>query len=318
VSASLETRIDPARLRGAVAVLMGGDSAEREVSLRGGRAVHQALEARVPGALAIDVDGEILARLQQERVGHAFLMLHGRGGEDGTIQGALEQLQIAYTGSGVLASALAMDKLRCKWLWAGLGIDTPAFALLDGAGRYPELEPLLGPQMIVKPSREGSSIGMMRVSGADELDAAYALACRYDDDVLVETWIDGAEYTVAILGDEALPPIRLETDRGFYDYDAKYVADDTRYICPCGLGADEEQTLRTLALRAYRSLDCRGWGRVDLMRDRSGRWLVLEVNTCPGMTDHSLVPMAAAAAGIDFEELVARIFTLSLDTGGGR
>jgi D-alanine-D-alanine ligase len=288
----------------------------REVSLHGGRAVHRALCARLPDTQAMDAGPDIIERLQNEAIAHVFLMLHGRGGEDGTIQGALETLSVTYTGSGVMSSAIAMDKLRSKWLWQGIGVASPAFALLNAGSHYEELAKRLGPQMIVKPSHEGSSIGMMRVASATELARAWEVASPYDSDVLVEAWVDGEEYTVAIVGDEALPAIRLETDHDFYDYDAKYRSSTTRYICPCGLSPAEEQALQQLALQAYDSLGCRGWGRVDLMRDQDGCFQVLEVNTCPGMTDHSLVPMAAAAAGMDFENLVALIFAHSLEGGG--
>jgi len=305
--------IDKRRLRGRVAVLMGGHSAEREVSLKGGSAVHKALAARLTDTLAIQADNDVLDTLIRERISHVFLMLHGRGGEDGTIQGALETVGMTYTGSGVMASALSMDKLRCKWLWRGLQIDTPAFSQLTGNDNYSELALALGPRMIVKPAHEGSSLGMTRVCGQDQLREAWELASRYDSDVFVEAWIDGPEYTVAIVDDEVLPPIRLETDRPFYDYEAKYLSSTTRYYCPAGLDDEDESSLKALAEKAYRSVDCHGWGRVDLMRDPDGRFQVLEINTCPGMTDHSLVPMAAAAAGIDFENLVARIFNLSLE-----
>lgn len=308
--------VDEARLRGRVAVLMGGDSAERAVSLAGGRAVYAALRVRLPDLLAVDAGEDVLEVLTRERIKHVFLMLHGRGGEDGRIQGALDTLGVSYTGSGVMSSALSMDKLRCKWLWRGLGIDTPLFAQLYAHCNYEELIKELGSELIVKPAREGSSIGMMRVGRADELSMAWKLARQYDSEVLVEKWIHGPEYTVAIVEDEVLPPIRLETERAFYDYEAKYHATTTRYHCPAELSTEDFYTLSSVAGRAYHSIGCEGWGRVDLMRDAQGRFLVLEVNTCPGMTDHSLVPMAAAAAGIDFQNLVVRIFNSSLAGGG--
>ena len=304
--------IESTLLNGEVAVLMGGSSAERDVSLNGGMNVHRALQSRIPRARAIDVGDDILDVLLAEKIAHVFLMLHGRGGEDGTIQGALETLGLTYTGASVMASALSMDKLRCKWLWKGLEIATPPWRLLDAGCRYHDLAALLDEQMIVKPSREGSSIGMTRVSCEAELHTAWDLARNYDSDVLVEAWIEGPEYTVAIVGDEVLPPIRLETEHSFYDYEAKYQSSTTRYLCPCGLEQPDELSLKKLAWQAYESVDCSGWGRVDVMSDGPGSFLVLEVNTCPGMTDHSLVPMAAVASGIDFENLVVRIFNDSL------
>ncbi len=310
--------IDRAALRGPVAVLMGGSSAEREVSLESGRAVHAALSRRLDGVLAIDAGADVLGRLAGAGVAHVFIALHGRGGEDGTMQGALQTLGISYTGSGVLACALAMDKLRCKRFWQAEGIATPDFAVADAAADYAALAARLGPRLIVKPASEGSSIGITPVDGAAELGRAVALASRYDSCVLVERRVMGPEYTVAIVDGEILPSIRLETPRTFYDYEAKYQLDTTRYLCPSGLDARDEAELAALAARAFDSLGCRGWGRVDVMRDAaSGEFLVLEVNTAPGMTSHSLVPMAARAVGIEFDDLVVRIFSASL-AGGAR
>jgi len=305
--------IDRAALRGPVAVLMGGSSAEREVSLESGRAVHAALSRRLDGVLAIDAGADVLGRLAGAGVAHAFIALHGRGGEDGTMQGALQTLGISYTGSGVLACALAMDKLRCKRFWQAEGIATPDFAVADVTANFDELAARLGPRLIVKPASEGSSIGITPVDSAAELSRAVALASRYDSCVLVERRVMGPEYTVAIVDGEILPSIRLETPRTFYDYEAKYQLDTTRYLCPSGLDERAERELATLAARAFDSLGCRGWGRVDVMRDAaSGEFLVLEVNTAPGMTSHSLVPMAAQAVGIGFDDLVVRIFNASL------
>ncbi len=297
---------------GRVAVLFGGQSAEREVSLVSGRAVLEGLLRRGVDAHGIDVGPDILGRLEQGRFDRAFVVLHGRGGEDGVIQGALELLGIPYTGSGVAGSALGMDKLRCKWLWQGLGLPTPPFvtvrqeADLAAAGR-------LEFPLMVKPAHEGSSIGMARVETPDQLREAWRAAAVYDPEVFAESWVTGEEYTAAVLGDRALPLIRLETPHVFYDYDAKYHADTTRYHCPSGLPEAEESALQELALSAFRSVGARGWGRVDLMRDREGRPWLIEVNTVPGMTGHSLVPMAAAAVGIDFDELVWRILALSVE-----
>ncbi len=289
---------------GKVVVLMGGQSAEREISLRSGQAVLAALLRQGVDAHAVDVTPDLMAQLTG--FDRAFIALHGRGGEDGVIQGALETLGLPYTGSGVAGSALGMDKYRCKLLWRGLGLPTADFVMLQSE---PDLDAAaaLGFPLIIKPSHEGSSIGMARVESRAELQQAWRDAARYDAEVMAEKWISGAEFTAAILGDEVLPLIRLETPRTFYDYAAKYEADDTRYLCPCGLDEAQQQQLQQLALKAFRSVDAGGWGRVDLMQDADGRFLLLEVNTSPGMTDHSLVPMAARARGIGFDLLVWRI-----------
>ncbi|MBA1149341.1 D-alanine--D-alanine ligase [Ectothiorhodospiraceae bacterium WFHF3C12] len=290
---------------GRVAVLMGGDSAEREISLKSGTAVLEAL-----GSLGVDAHGydpsrEGIAGLA--RFDRAFIALHGRGGEDGVIQGALQALGVPYTGSGVLGSALAMDKHRSKLCWQGLGLPTPAFRVLRREADLGAAVQTLGLPLMIKPSHEGSSIGMTRVDKAQELESAWRDAMRYDDQVVAEAWIDGGEYTVSLLSGEALPGIRLETPRGFYDFEAKYRAGDTLYHCPCGLDAEAEAEMQALAGEAFGALGCEGWGRVDFMRDEVGRFWLLEANTVPGMTDHSLVPMAAAAAGVGMAELVWRI-----------
>ncbi|MCH8544372.1 MAG: D-alanine--D-alanine ligase [Alcanivorax sp.] len=293
---------------GRVAVLAGGQSAERDISLKSGKAVHAAL--RGLGVLAelvdpSDVSVDTLAGF--ERI---FIALHGRGGEDGVIQGVLEHLQVPYTGSGVMASAIGMDKVRTKLLWAGAGLPTPGFYV---AGQD---ELALGFPLMVKPAREGSSIGMRKVSTSAELAEAVAEARKYDADVLVEQWVEGPEFTVAVLDDRALPAIRLETPNSFYDFEAKYRADTTRYLCPCGLDEQAETKLKDLALRAFRLVGASGWGRVDVMQDASGQFQLLEINTVPGMTDHSLVPMAAKADGMAFDELVAEILlSATLDAG---
>ncbi len=292
---------------GRVAVLHGGTSAERPISLLSGAAVLRGLLAAGVDAYGIDVGADLVARLIAEPPARAFIALHGPGGEDGTVQGALEFMGIPYTGSGVLASALALDKLRCKQLWRGVGLPTAPFALLDANTDWARVLAELGGAAMVKPAREGSSLGMAKAITADQLAAAWRVAAGFDALVLAEAWLAGAEYTVGVLAGRALPAIRLETDRAFYDYDAKYLADDTRYLCPCGLSADAEAELQELALQAFASLGGRGWGRVDVMADASGALHLLEVNTVPGMTDHSLVPMAAAAAGLSFPELVVAI-----------
>ncbi len=297
---------------GRVAVLLGGPSAEREVSLKSGGAVLEALRRSGVHAVAVDADGTVLDRLRAERAERAFIALHGRWGEDGVIQGALEVAGIPYTGSGVLGSALAMDKLRSKQLWQGAGIPTPAYVELGGDIRIEQVVDGLGLPLFVKPSREGSSIGVSRVDTIDQLEAAWEQARLVDDRVIAERCIQGIELTVGVLGEEALPTIRLETPRTFYDYEAKYLSDTTRYLCPCGLDGQIERRLQEQSLAAFRLLDCSGWGRVDLMLDANGNPYFLEVNTVPGMTDHSLVPMAARAAGIEFDELVLRILETSL------
>lgn len=298
-------------LSGPVAVLSGGNSAEREVSLLSGQAVFAALARQGVAATLVDTaDSGWWQRFPGE-FAHAFIALHGPGGEDGTVQGMLETLGVSYTGSGVMASALAMDKLRTKQLWRGIGLATPEFEVLTAHSDFAELI-RRWQTVMVKPAHEGSSIGMAKAASADALAAAYADAARYDAVVLAERCIRGAEYTVAVLGERALPAIRLETDNVFYDYEAKYVSDDTRYLCPCGLSAERERELATLALAAFDSLGCRGWGRADVMQDGDGTFYLLEVNTVPGMTSHSLVPMAAQAAGLDFDALVLEILRLSL------
>ena len=309
------TVTDPAAF-GKVAVLMGGWSAEREVSLKSGAAVLAALRAREVNAHGIDADRTVLNALAAGNFDRAFIVLHGRGGEDGVVQGALEMLGIPYTGSGVLASALGMDKLRTKQLWLGMGLPTPPYRRVDSAGELAAAAGELGLPLAVKPSREGSSIGISRVDEASQVSGAWERAAACDSPVLVEPWIVGQEYTGAVLQGEALPLIRLETPRAFYDYEAKYHADDTRYLCPCGLPAAREAELRELVRRAYAAVGGYGWGRVDLLVDGQGQPWLLEVNTVPGMTDHSLVPMAARATGVNFEALVWRILETSLSRAG--
>jgi len=302
---------------GKVGVLFGGKSAEREVSLKSGAMVLAALKAKGVDAHAFDPRDRSLDALAAERFERVFIALHGRYGEDGTMQGALELLGIPYTGSGVLASALAMDKWRTKLLWQAAGVPTPPYVMLTRETDFRAVADHLGLPIMVKPANEGSSIGMSKVRRAQDLEEAFALAVNYDDVVIAEKFIEGTELTGGILGDIALPLIRLETPRDFYDYEAKYLADDTRYIVPCGLAADKEREVQELGLAAFRTLGCRGWGRVDLMLDREGRPWFLEVNTSPGMTDHSLVPMAARHAGIAFEELCVRILGMATLTGLG-
>ena len=296
---------------GRVAVLLGGRSAEREVSLKSGSMVLAALRASGVDAHSFDPRERGLDALIAERFDRVFIALHGRYGEDGTVQGALELLGIPYTGSGVMASALAMDKWRTKLVWQAAGVRTPRYELLDPSTDLGAVAARLGLPLMVKPANEGSSIGMSKVTRAGDLDEAYALAANYDRIVIAEQFIAGSELTAAILGDEALPLIRLETPRVFYDYQAKYHADDTRYLCPSGLSSADEQVIQAEVLRAFATVGCRGWGRVDLMIDSDGAPSFLEVNTAPGMTDHSLVPMAARAHGLSYEALCLRILALA-------
>ncbi len=297
---------------GRVVVLYGGQSGEREVSLQGGKAVLSALQDAGLDAHGLDLVPGWIAELETLQADRVFIVLHGAGGEDGTVQGALECLGLPYTGSGVLASALAMDKLRCKQLWMGMGLPTAGFARLEKDSDWSALLAELGGEVMVKPANEGSSLGMAKAGSADELQAAWSAADAFDRVVIAERWLSGSEYTVAILNGRPLPVIKLETDRPFYDYEAKYLSDDTRYLCPCGLSTDAEKAMQTLALDAFISLGCQGWGRVDVMMTADGKPCLLEVNTVPGMTDHSLVPMAAAAAGLNFTDLLLEILQTSL------
>lgn len=301
------------RALGRVAVFMGGDSAERDVSLKSGKAVLAALVSAGVDAFAMDVQGCLLKTVQNPEFDRVFIALHGRGGEDGTLQAILSQAGIPYTGSEVLASALAMDKLRTKYVFAGCGLPTPKFRTMSATDEAEQIVQDLRLPLSVKPSREGSSIGIRKVNTVAELAEAYEEAAALDSLVLVEEWIEGPEFTVSLLQDNALPAIGLSTDHVFYDYDAKYLADDTRYRIPCGLSPQDEVRLQSLALEAFRVVGCRTWGRVDIMQDKDGEFWLLEVNTVPGMTDHSLVPMSARAAGISFEELVVRILRDTLE-----
>jgi len=302
---------DPATF-GRVAVVMGGWSAERPVSLDSGKAVHAALVSKGVDAQQVDVDRRRLLDLAREGFDRVWLALHGPGGEDGIAQSALELQGLPYTGSGVLACALSMDKARCKALWAARGIPTPAHQLVDVAAQPAEIVDMLGLPLFVKPSHEGSSIGMSRVDRQDQLPAAIAEAARYDSEVLVEQFVDGPEYTAAIIEDRSLPLIHIETPRRFYDYEAKYAADNTLYHCPSGLDAEREASLQRLCRRAFDVIGGRGWGRLDFMLDRSGNPWFLEMNASPGMTSHSLVPTAAQAVGMDFGALAWRILESTL------
>ncbi len=297
---------------GKAAVLRGGHSSEREISLLSGAAVAAALRRRGVDASEADVDEAGLGRLLGGEFDRAFIALHGRGGEDGVIQGFLETLCIPYTGSGVAGSALAMDKVRCKQLWQSQGLPTPRFRLLRAAADLEGAPWELGLPLMVKPSREGSSYGAAKVETTAALEAAWRNAAKYDEDVICEEWLSGGDYTVSLLDGEALPAIKIETVREFYDYQAKYLDDDTRYLCPCGLPEARERELADLARRAFAAAGGSGWGRVDVLADAAGRLGAIDVNTVPGMTSHSLVPQAAQAAGIDFDELALRILETSM------
>lgn len=293
-----------------VAVLMGGKSAERDVSLASGRAVCEALSTLKIEHVMFDPAVQPLSELHAMNIDLAFIILHGRGGEDGTIQGALEYLEIPYTGSGVLGSALAMNKIHTKEIWVARELPTPNFLRVNAPLQEAEANKILCEfthNIMVKPSREGSSIGMAKVKNSAELIAAVNTALELDDEVLLEAYVTGQEYTVAILDDVALPSIRMVTPHVFYDYAAKYQDNTTEYFCPSGLTDNEEQQLANLCLDAFRSVSATGWGRVDVMRDETGQFLLLEVNTVPGMTAKSLVPKAARQAGIDFPNLVLKI-----------
>jgi D-alanine-D-alanine ligase len=294
---------------GRVAVLLGGDSTEREISLLSGNAVLAALQRRGVDAHAFDPRETSLPKVTGfDRV---WIALHGPGGEDGTLQGALEYLGVPYTGSGVMGSAIGMDKLRTKRLAHAIGVATADFVVLRGRPDFELAIERLGVPMIVKPATQGSSVGMSKVEKAEDLPAAYEAAAKIESAVFAEPWITGKEYTVAVLQGQALPSIRIETPKKFYDYEAKYFRDDTKYFCPSGLSGPAEQHLANLALAAFDAVGASGWGRADFMMDTTGRPLLLEVNTIPGMTDHSLVPMAARASGIDFDELVWRVLETS-------
>ncbi|MEX2482358.1 MAG: D-alanine--D-alanine ligase [Gammaproteobacteria bacterium] len=306
------------RAAGRVGVLMGGASAERAISLRSGEAVLTALRNAGVDACPIDWNGRLSREFFEHAVDRYFIVLHGRGGEDGQIQAVLDLIGIPYTGSGVLGCALAMDKPRAKLVWTGAGLPTPSFEM-PGEDYDPEaILARLGAPVFVKPAREGSSIGVSKVDNGEALRTAIEQARAFDPDVLVERAISGGEYTLSVVDGEALPMIKLETSRAFYDYEAKYVADDTRYLCPCGLASADEQAAAELGMRAFDALNCRGWGRVDFMRDDSGQMWLIELNTVPGMTDHSLVPMAARENGMSFEDLVLTILAASMRTEQGR
>lgn len=297
---------------GRVGVIYGGNSSERKISLLTGSAIAEALKSQGVDTVAIDVKDQSLEAISAAKIDHAFIAVHGPGGEDGTLQGALEYLGIPYTGSGVMASALAMDKLRCKQIWKGIDLPTTDFASLHKNTDWQQTIDKLGGCLVVKPACEGSSVGMSIAKSANQLKEAWELAYKYDAKVIAEPRLMGEEYTVAILADQALPSIRIQANATFYDYEAKYLSDKTEYFCPSGLDAERENELAQLCIDAFNSIDGKGWGRVDVMTDLNGKFYILEVNTVPGMTSHSLVPMAAKASGIDFEKLVLAILEESI------
>jgi len=313
-SSMSQTRVvvDDPRQFGKVAVLLGGHSAEREISLMSGAAVHEALCARGVDAQRVDAADDLVATLQSGAFDRAWIALHGRGGEDGAVQGLLEFMGISYTGSGIKGSAISMDKLRTKRLFTGAGLGTPDYRVMTDAQDSASIIAALGLPLMIKPAEEGSSLGLVRVEQPGELAAAYAAAARYDCEVFAERWVTGREYTVAVLQGEALPLVRIDAANTFYDYEAKYFSDQTRYVCPCELSPEREREWGEMALRAFSAVGASGWGRVDFMLGDGDEPLLLEVNTVPGMTSHSLVPMAAAANGIDFGELVWRVLETSL------
>jgi D-alanine-D-alanine ligase len=296
---------------GKVAVLMGGRSAEREISLMSGKNVLEGLQRKGVDAHAFDPAERELFELKRDGYQRAFLILHGRYGEDGTVQGALETMGIPYTGSGVMASALCMDKLRTKLIWLASGLPTPRHAVLTDKSDWSSVAKELGLPLIVKPAHEGSSIGLTKVTSIEKIEAAYELAAKCDSLVIAEEFIGGRELTAAFLDDRALPLIRIEAPQGNYDYQNKYFTDVVKYHCPSGLPAAQETELQATVMRAAEALGCAGWGRADLMLRDDGRAFLLEMNTAPGMTGHSLVPMAARAAGIEFDDLVLRILELA-------
>ncbi len=303
---------------GRVAVVMGGYSAEREISLVSGKSVYEALQSAGVDVVAITVDDDLIRPILAEAPDRVFIALHGRGGEDGVLQGALQAAGIPYTGSGVLGSAIAMDKVKTRNLWAAAKLPVAPGWVIDAPEHVDEekarlILARLGPKVAVKPANEGSSVGVSCAENVETLLTAIREAARYDQNILIEHWIDGDEYTVGILNMQALPSIRIETPEGFYDYQAKYQSNSTQYHCPSGLSDEEEAKLGDIALRAFRCIGCSGWGRVDLIRDRVGRWFLLEANTVPGMTPKSLVPMAAKQTGLSFEALCVQVILSTLE-----
>lgn len=296
-----------------IALLYGGESSERSVSLKSGEAILAAFKRQGLDIIAIDCKLKDLAKqLEQHAIEHCFIALHGGAGEDGTVQAVLKSLAIGYTGSNMLGCAIAMDKQKTKLIWQGAGVKTADFMKVDRETSWQQVNQKIGSTFMVKPAHEGSSIGMSKVENADQFNKAMALALQYDGEIIAEKWLAGSEYTVAILGDRALPIVKLSTDHSFYDFEAKYESNSTQYICPCGLDESTEKRIQQEALVAFKALGCTGWGRIDVMQDGQGDFYFLEANTVPGMTDHSLVPMAAKAIGINFDDLVVTILQQSI------
>lgn len=312
----MSQKVTTATQFGRVAVLMGGRSAERQISLRSGNAVLAALQEQGIDAFSVDVDDTVSEQLLKQKCDRAFVILHGRGGEDGEIQGLLQAVNIPFTGSGIVGAVMSMNKRISKLLWQQQGLPTPKFIHISSTDQKEQLLAELGLPLIIKPVNEGSSIGMSKVTRAEDLAAAIELAFQYDSDVIAEQWIDGAEYTVSLLDGKALPVIRLKTPNAFYDFDAKYQANTTEYLCPCGLSEEQEAACQQLALKAFNALGMTGWGRIDVMANQQGDFYLLEANSIPGMTDHSLVPMAAKQAGLSFEQLVWQILQTSFGAKG--
>ncbi len=306
-------KIDPKQF-GKVVVLMGGTSAEREISLESGNNILRALKRNAIDAYGLDTKGDVVTELLSTRPDRAFIALHGAGGEDGSIQGLLEYLGILYTGSGISGSAVTMDKALCKLLWGSTGIPTPPFRLVRDLESAVNAMELFGMPLCVKPVSDGSSIGITKVLAPEQLPAAVekAQSHSFTKRVLIEPWLEGTEYTIGILGTNSLPVIEIRTPRTFYDYKAKYNEDTTAYLCPCDLSAEREETLKELAFQAFAVTGCSGWGRVDVLEDEAGQFWFLEVNTVPGMTEHSLVPKAAEVSGLSFDELVIEILSYTI------
>lgn len=296
---------------GKVAVLMGGRSSEREISLKSGRAVYEALIRQGVDAYAIDVDDHLVDTLLREKFDRAFIMLHGREGEDGIVQGLLEMLRIPYTGCDVQSSAIAMDKIKSKLIFKGLGLPTLPFIVIQSKEDLEKVRLNFKCPICIKPVREGSSRGVSKVERYEDLEKAYQVAHEFDELIMAEPWLDERELTVAILGDQALPVIEIKASRSFYDYEAKYFAPNTQYICPANLSLEKAIEIKELALKAFQALGCKDWARVDFLQNKEGDFFLMEVNTIPGMTDHSLVPMAAKSIGISFDQLVLTILVAS-------
>mgnify|MGYP003384644247 CR=1 FL=1 len=313
----MSTSVKTAAEFGRVAVLMGGRSAERPISLKSGQAVFNSLIEQGVDAHRIDVDINVSKHLRDGNYSRAFIILHGRGGEDGEIQGVLRSLDIPFTGSDISASVLSMNKMISKQVWIQHDLPTAKFVQVTAESDSWDVVAELGLPLIIKPVNEGSSIGMTKVKSTDELKQAIKAATEFDAEVIAEQWIEGEEYTVAVLGDQALPVIQLKTPNDFYDFEAKYQSNTTEYLCPCGLNEQDEEKCQEIAQKAFSTLRMSGWGRIDFMRDQADKFYLLEANSIPGMTDHSLVPMAAKQAEISFDQLVWKVLETSMEANNG-